>query len=232
MFDIAASITDDLKLGDEQGRRLMFPQVLRIVRRYVEGRLELVGEAAPEEIALGHYRSTIESRLAAAIRPADEEGERPLLPVLHDIAGVGTTDVAPFLTARRCEPTLKSQLSHAVVDSGWERTVARALDESPRVSAWVKNVRLGFTVPYQHQGTRHDFLPDFIAALRGADGSQAAEGGVRLVIEVKGLEREPDRSKDVGMERWIDAVNHWGRLGHWRYVKLRSPHDIDQNLQP
>jgi hypothetical protein len=40
-------------LGDEQGRRLMFPQVLGIVRRYVETRLESMGEAAPEEIALG-----------------------------------------------------------------------------------------------------------------------------------------------------------------------------------
>jgi len=55
--------SDDLKLGDEQGRRLMFPQVLGIVRRYVETRLEFMGAAAPEEIALGKYRSTIESRV-------------------------------------------------------------------------------------------------------------------------------------------------------------------------
>jgi len=89
-------------LGDEQGRRLMFPQVLGIVRRYVETRLEFMGAAAPEEIALGKYRSTIESRVVAAIRPADGEGEGSgaLLPVLHDMAGVGSTGIAPFLTSR------------------------------------------------------------------------------------------------------------------------------------
>ncbi len=43
--------------------------------------------------------------------------------------------------------TVKSHLSKAVVDSGWERQVARALDESARVDAWMKNARLDFTIP-------------------------------------------------------------------------------------
>jgi len=229
MFDIAAKITDDLKFGDEQGRRLMFPQVLAIVRRYVETRLELVGEAAPEEIALGKYRSTIEARVSAAIRPADEDGDGPsaLLPVLRDMAGIGTTDISPFLTSRPSLPAIKSHLSHAVVDSGWERRVAAALDESRRVHAWVKNVRLGFTIPYQHQGVGHEFTPDFLCALRGATGAPSDE---HLIIEVKGLEREQDRSKDVGARRWHDAVNHWGKLGRWRYAKIHTPYQLSQVL--
>jgi type III restriction enzyme len=229
VFDIAAKITDDLRYGDEQGRRLMFPQVLAIVRRYVETRLELVGDAAPEEIALGRYRSTIESRITSAIRPADEEanGAAALLPVLHDVAGMGTTDIAPFLTSRLCLPAIKSHLSHAVVDSGWERRVATALDESARVHAWVKNVRLGFTIPYQHQGRSHGLIPDFLCVLREASGAPSDE---HLVIEVKGLEREQDRSKDVGASRWQDAVNHWGKLGRWRYVKIYSPFQLKEAL--
>ena len=43
---------------------------------------------------------------------------------------------------------------------------------------------------------------------------------------MKGLEREQDRSKDVGAQRWIAAVNHWGKLGHWRYVKIHSPYQF------
>ena len=93
--------------------------------------------------------------------------------------------------------------------------------------AWVKNLRLGLEVPYQHQGKAHQFVPDYIAVLRGEDGGTSDE---RLLIEVKGLEREQDRSKDAGAARWIAAVNHWGRLGHWRYVKLRSPHDLARHL--
>ena len=55
---------------------------------------------------------------------------------------------------------------------------------------------------------------------------QLAERLTLLGMEVKGLEREADRSKDVGAKRWIDAVNHWGKLGHWRYAKIHSPHDL------
>ncbi len=70
-----------------------------------------MGEAAPEEIALGKYRSTIESRVVAAIRPADGEGEGSgaLLPVLHDMAGVGSTwpesdQLASRPSSRRAPP--------------------------------------------------------------------------------------------------------------------------------
>ncbi|HVA87443.1 MAG TPA: DEAD/DEAH box helicase family protein [Candidatus Saccharimonadales bacterium] len=227
VFEIAAKITDDLKFGDEQGRRIMFPQVLRIVRRYVETKVEPVEGASVEEIALGAYRSTIESRLIAAIHPADEEGEQPLLPVLHDMAGIGTTDVAPFLTVKPCLPTLKSQLSYAVFDSGWEAQVAKALDESARVRAWAKNVRLGFEIPYAHQGVAHAFVPDFLVELHAPDRDDRVE---HLVVEVKGLEREQDRSKDVGAQRWIAAVNHWSKLGHWRYAKIHSPHQLKSVL--
>ena len=119
--------------------------------------------------------------------------------------------------------TLRSHLSQAVCDSGWERTVARALDESPRVVAWAKNHRLGFEVPYLHSGVAHSFIPDFLVDLAAPDGEDGVE---HLVVEVKGLEREQDRSKDVGAARWIAAVNHWGRLGHWRYSKIHSPHEL------
>jgi type III restriction enzyme len=223
MFEIAANIADDLKFGDEAGRRIMFPQVFRIVRQYVRTKIDPAPGASLEEIALGEYRRTLQSRLSAAIRPADDEGEQPLLPVLDDMAGIGTTDVTPFLTVKPCQATLRSHLSQAVCDSGWERTVARALDESPRVVAWAKNHRLGFEVPYLHSGVAHSFIPDFLVDVVAPEREDGVE---HLVVEVKGLEREQDRSKDVGAARWIAAVNHWGRLGHWRYAKIHSPHEL------
>ncbi len=220
-FEIAAKITDDLKFGDESGRRIMFPQVAALVRRYVEERVDVIGDGQLEELALPHYRSLVESRLAEAIRPAADEGEQPLLPVLDDLAPVGSTDIAPFMTTKQCVSTKRSHVSHAVVDSGWERTVARALDESPLVRAWAKNERLGLTFPYRHGQSMHHHTPDFLIALTD---------GTMLVVEVKGLEREQDRSKEAGAGRWIDAVNHWGKLGAWRYAKIFSPHQLESAL--
>ena len=135
-----------------------------------------------------------------------------------------------------CQPTVRSHLSQAVCDSGWEATVARALDESPRVRAWVKNHRLGFEIPYSFRGEPHAYTPDFLVELvgpmhgAGAEVRDGAGSGEHLVIEVKGLEREQDRAKQVGMQCWIDAVNHWGRLGRWRFEKLYSPHDLARVL--
>lgn len=66
--------------------------------------------------------------------------------------------------------------------------VAAALDKSVRVHAWAKNVRLGFTIPYKHQGRSPEFTPDFLCVLRDDSGGLSDQ---HLVIEVKGLEREP-----------------------------------------
>lgn len=144
-----------------------------------------------------------------------------MLPVLNDLAPIGSTDITPFMTTKLCVMAQRSHLSHAVVDSGWERTVARALDESPRVRAWAKNERLGFEIPYRHGQTQHHHVPDFLVQLTD---------DTFLVVEVKGLEREQDRSKETGAHRWIDAVNHWGKLGRWRYAKILSPHQLESTL--
>ena len=69
----------------------------------------------------------------------------------------------------------------------------------------------------------HSFIPDFLVDVAAPDREDGVE---HLVVEVKGLEREQDRSKDVGAARWIAAVNHWGRLGHWRYAKIHSPRQL------
>jgi type III restriction enzyme len=76
-------------------------------------------------------------------------------------------------------------------------------------------------MPYRHGPTQHHHTPDFLVAL---------SDGTFLVVEVKGLEREQDRSKEVGARRWVDAVNHWGKLGRWRYAKIHSPHQLDSVL--
>ncbi len=79
-------------------------------------------------------------------------------------------------------------------------------------------------------GEAHAYTPDFLVELVGPGVGPGADTSEHLVIEVKCLEREQDRAKQVGMQRWIDAVNRWGRLGRWRFEKLHSPHDLDRGL--
>lgn len=73
-------------------------------------------------------------RIRTAIRPADEEGEQPLLPVLHDMAGVGSTDITPFLTIKWCVDTVRSlgqALPVAVRQAPWPHDLVSVLGDHP-----------------------------------------------------------------------------------------------------
>ena len=113
----------------------------------------------------------------------------------------------------------KSHATHAKCDSSWEVTVAKALDNIPVVTRWARNSRLGWEIPYVHEGQPHVYQPDFVAVAELPDGRE-----LHLVVEVKGIERESDRVKRRWTEAyWIPAVNSDAEYGdgkQWQYLYL------------
>jgi len=55
--------------------------------------------------------------------------------------------------------------------------------------------------------------------------------GDRVLVEIKGEERERDRAKHQAAQRWISAVNNWGREGRWHFVVSRDPQRIGDALR-
>lgn len=129
--------------------------------------------------------------------------------------------------------TRKSEISHAVCDSGWEVQVARNLDRRADVIGWVRNERLNWFIPWLDESERsavwRRYLPDFVARVRVEDGG--AGGVLNLVIEVKGEERESDRAKRAYAEDyWIPAVNshpEFRKTGRWEYLYVTDPDALD-----
>lgn len=111
-----------------------------------------------------------------------------------------------WYTTRPCEPTRHSQISHLVVDSGWEKYVAEILDAHPAVAAWAKNDHLGFQILYLWNGSRRKFVPDFLLRYRS---------GRMLVLEVKGEDSPQDEAKRAALRQWTEAVNAHGGFGTW-----------------
>ena len=114
--------------------------------------------------------------------------------------------------------TLKSPISHAVCDSGWEVAVARLLDELPPVNRWLRNYGLNWSLPYIADGEYHQYRPDFVAVCPLANGQE-----LHLVIEVKGQELFNDRIKRDWAEHWCAAVNahpDYGQNKVWQYLYL------------
>jgi type III restriction enzyme len=202
-------------------RHALFPQVLRIVHRFVSEKVNYRG-AHPCEIALDIYMQRIKERLVAAIEPDEQGGEAPLLPILNRYEPVGTTADVDFTTKRNVHSTVRSHVNAVVLDSSWERTAAFFLESrADLVRCYVRNDRPFLQIPYEYEGVQHHYEPDYLVRLRD---------GRTLVLEVKGEEDDRDRAKHQAAQRWVSAVNNWGRLGTWLFHVCKDPQTLPGHL--
>jgi type III restriction enzyme len=122
--------------------------------------------------------------------------------------------------------TTKSHISHVVLDApSWEHSVAYQLEQIPEVIAYARNDHLDFVIPYEWQGARHEYRPDYLIRWRMPDGSE-----VKVILEVKGFATEQDRQKEAAARRWVRAVNHHGEFGRWMFVVCRDPRKVRHAL--
>jgi type III restriction enzyme len=229
VYEIAAEITERLKSKREEWsiRHILFPQVLNIVWQYLKERVVVSMDATLEEVALLKYRQRIVERLTGAIEPDMEADEPPILPIIERFRPIGSTSEVLFRTVRPCVGTKKSHISHVVLDAPeWEHRVAYQLERIPEVIAYARNDHLDFTIPYECQGVRHEYRPDFLIRWRREDGRE-----VKIVLEVKGFETEQDRQKEAAAKRWVRAVNHHGEFGQWAFVVCRDPQALTHILR-
>jgi type III restriction enzyme len=222
VYEIAAELTRRLKEKREEwsARHILFPQVLAAVWQYLDKRVVVVDPDTPlEEIALLKYKQRIIERLTEAIEPDTEAGEPPILPIIERFRPLGSTSEVLFRTVRPCVGTTKSHISHVVLDAPqWEHSVAYQLERMPEVIAYARNDHLDFTIPYEWQGARHEYRPDYLIRWRCEDGSE-----LKVILEVKGFEKEQYRQKEIAARRWVRAVNHHGEFGRWEFVLCKDP---------
>jgi type III restriction enzyme len=221
VYEIAAELSRRLKEKREEWsvRHVLFPQVLNAVWCYLEERVVVERDVPLEEIALLKYKQRIIERLTEAIEPDTEAGEPPILPIIERFRPLGSTSEVLFRTVRPCVGTTKSHISHVVLDAPrWEHTVAYQLERMPEVVAYARNDHLDFTIPYEWQGVRHEYRPDYLIRWRCEDGQE-----VKVILEVKGFSTDQDRQKEVAARRWVRAVNHHGELGQWAFAVCRDP---------
>jgi len=119
-----------------------------------------------------------------------------------------------WYTTKPCAPTGRSQVSHVVYDSVWEKAVADRCEQDPQVLAWAKNDHLDFKVRYLYRGSSRNFVPDYLIRL---------VNGKMLVLEVKGQDSEQNRAKRAAMQTWIQAVNEQGGFGQWCFAVVFEP---------
>jgi type III restriction enzyme len=202
-------------------RHQLFPQVLKIVRRYVSEKVDFRG-MNPCELGLERYVRRIKERLLDAILPDEQEGEMPILPILNRYKPIGTTVDVDFTTKRNVHSTQRSHVNAVVLDSSWEQTAAFYLEQqTDHVFCYVRNDRPFLLIPYEYEGVQHHYEPDYLVSLRK---------GKTLILETKGEEDDQDRAKYQAARRWVTAVNNWGRLGGWNFLVCRDPALIPRQI--
>jgi type III restriction enzyme len=151
-----------------------------------------------------------------AIRSTSKEAPALILDPVRPVRSTATSTI--WYTTKPTQPVQKSQISHIVIDSGWEKVGFEfERDRIQGIVSWVKNDHLGFEIYYLWQGQTKTYFPDFIIKF---------EDGRNLVLEVKGQTTDQDKVKWQAIREWVDAVNTDGGFGKWAFCVLDDPKNL------
>ncbi len=220
-FKAAADLYDQVKPGWPGSREVLLGQLVRIVERYLESDAISIEpnvyatDPLRRRVMLMLNMNRIVQHVLEAIRSESTSQRTLVLDREHPIRGTG--DMLPWYSSKPCAATARSHINFAVFDSTWEATEAFTLDHDSHVEAWAKNDHLGFEIHYLFQGGIRRYRPDFLVRLTN---------GTRLVLEVKGVESDQDRTKREFLREWVDAVNAHGGFGEWACDVSFSPSDV------
>ena len=210
-FQMAADLTRQYVAQPtcEAPAHVLFPQVLRIVERYLNEKVEARLPSVKLDAFLSPYYGWIIERLAGAIRPDIAAGEAPEVPDIDEDRPLRTADISLF-TPKPVAEAAKTHLNLVVADTiSWEQSAGYELDHHKAVRSFVKNNGLNFAVPYLHNGKQSETIPDFIARLETEDERY-------LIVELKGEDwGGVAEIKAQATARWCSAVNATLRFGHW-----------------
>jgi type III restriction enzyme len=226
IFDVARTLTRDFLAGGqcEIPAHALFPQLARIVERYVTEKVRVQPPADRKDLFLAPYYGWLVERLLSIVGPDTSQGEAPEVPRYETSRGPGSTAEVDFWTTREVREINKSHLNFVVLDTKrWEQSAAYRIDRHALVDAFVKNAGMGFAIPYLHNGQMHDYVPDFLIRLNTEPTSM-------LILETKGFDPLAE-IKQAAAERWVAAVNADGTFGEWRYSLTKNVSEIDQIIE-
>jgi type III restriction enzyme len=212
VFDLAKSFTRDCLAQPKctVPSHVLFPQLVRIVSRYLNERVKVQPPADLKDLFLAPYYGWLVEILLEALRPDTSEGEAPEVPRYESTRGPGSTADVDYWTSRDPVEILRSHINYVVPDTKrWEQSAAYYIDKHNAVHSFVKNAGLGFAVPYLYNGQMHDYMPDFIIRFKG-------DSSLHVILETKGYDPLED-VKRAAAERWVSAVNAEGTYGRWAY---------------
>lgn len=230
-FELAKRLlTDHYTDGGANPRPWLFPRLLGYALTWIDEVLEL----GPGFEAWHLTRSENEMRRAAEALSRcvfwQGHNRRALVqPIFDRSSPLGDTGNVRFVTRKRVYETRTSEVSHVTLDgrggNTWENLLAyecEMLANEGVVTSYAKNDRLGFDIPYVHEGVTHRYIPDFLLKL--APDPDDPDGLERtLIVEVSGGQKDQQMravKAETARNVWCVAVNNHGGFGRWGYLEV------------
>ncbi len=214
--------------ADGQEKYWLYPQLHKIAEDYVKTQVTLKDKMVIGYLSVGEYFSGALTKIndAIVVENLENQEHKKLLPILAAYDTLGSTRYVDFLTTKNVSDTVKSHINYVVADTEeWEQGVAKRLEEMPEVISYVKNQGLNFTIPFEHEGLTHHYVPDFIVILELPDNTK-----LNLIVEVTGKKDDAKAMKvKTTRDLWIPAINNLGRFGKWAIIEIQDIHET-QNL--
>ena len=218
-------------------RPWLFPQLAEVVREWIGSKLVLKDKTFPQLLLLHQRADAAIERIFAAIVDSGSADEG-IVAVLDPSDPAGSTRWVDFDTTKPTMPTDpdRCHVSHVVADTGtWEQQVASSLEEMPEVLAYVKNERLGFTIPYTLDGAQHNYIPDFLVRL---DDGNGLGDPLNLIVEVSakggGPTEQAERKQakvSAAKSLWIPGVNELRTHGRWAFHECDDPWNVQTEIR-
>ena len=234
-----------LRDDDNEAKWWLFPQVLRITRRWMKECVTYKDNMYPQYFQIGEIGRKAAFRIYQGILSTEQHNEnsnsaednapKVFLPFFRDKNRTGSTEDVEFETTQPTWETRpdKCHISHVVADTeSWEQKTAQALEQMDEVIAYVKNHNLDFQIPYvNHNGTNRQYVPDFIARVRKPGGAPD-DNILNLILETSGMGRE-DKNQKVNTVKnmWVPAVNNSGEFGEWTFLEIIDPWNIQNTIR-
>lgn len=223
VMSMAASITRALESpipGTEVTTGPLFEEVLTVVERYVQRRVD-PGARPIDDLGVPYYRNQAQNILMNAIQEAVEGGESSssaTVAILSKPPYYDSGDIKRFTWTADVSEGKRCHLNLVPCHGGLEKEFAEWLDGVPDVLRYVKNERMGFSIPYYDSGRVRHYYPDFIVVTTDVAGDRY------WVCEPKGVADATAYLKAQAARDWCEKVSSSRTHGQWDYLFVR---DVD-----
>jgi type III restriction enzyme len=197
--------------ASELGIGPTFDELLEVTQRYLDKRLQALGNAQRRDVGIYYWRRQALDVLENAIRGVGT-GKTAAVPILGNPEWLDSAHLRRFQWTGETADGKKCHTNKAPCHTDLEKRFADFLDGASDVLRYFKNERFGFSVTYYEGNRPRQYYPDFLIAARHKDGRE-----VMWLAETKGEIRPNTTLKSEAARLWCDKMSST-KYGPWRYL--------------